>query len=304
MRTELSAIEREAVEAFRGGDATEAWDGVEDAWIAFGLRCLLESGRVLRGLATAFGERVELKEDGSPVTRVERDIEHDLRERLRRFLPAASFIGEETGGSLSSSGFAVAVDPVDGTWAFLSETSSWATVISVLRDGQPFGGFVANPVTGELAYALLGRGARLLRLSAFGEPLTAHTLPTHHAGGDEVLVSLQPDSDTKALRTALHEAWRRGELSVVRSPGGSPAWGLVEAARGHYVYLNAWSRTPSEPFDLVAGVLLVRGAGGDVVDANGEPIDATRHAGPWLAGVDAKKRSLVAAIVRDSWPGG
>ena len=88
----------------------------------------------------------------------------------------------------------------------------------------------------------------------------------------------------------------------MRSPGGSPAWGLVEAARGHYVYLNAWSHLPAEPFDLVAGTLLVRSAGGDVVDAEGAPIDAARHAGPWLAGVDAAQRERVAALVREAWP--
>jgi fructose-1,6-bisphosphatase/inositol monophosphatase family enzyme len=304
MTMELQPIERRAVEAFQRGDATEPWDGGEDAWVGFGLRCLLESGRRLRTHATAFDERVDVKHDGSPVTRLEREIEHDLRERLLRFEPTAAFVGEESGGSLPSSGFAVAVDPVDGTWAFLSETSKWACVIAVLRDGEPYAGFVANPLTGELAYALRGREARLLRLSVFGEPPAAHTLPTRRGGADKVLVSLHPGPHTKALRVALHDAWRRGELGVVRSPGGSPAWGLVEAARGHYVYLNAWSRRSSEPFDLVAGVLLVRSAGGEVVDASGAAIDATRHAGPLLAGVDSEERSLVAAIVRDSWPAG
>ena len=304
MRNELSAIERATVEAFRRGDAARPGDGGEDAWIGFGLRCLLEAGRRLRERATPLDEGVALKQDGTPATNLEREIELDLRARLGRFEPSAAFIGEETGGSLPGSGFAMAVDPVDGTWAFLSETGKWACVVAILHDGRPFAGFVANPVTGELAYALRGRAARLLRLSAFGEPTVAHTLPTRRASADKVLVSVHPGRNTKALRTALHDAWRRGELGVVRSPGGSPTWGLVEAARGHYVYLNAWSRRPAEPFDLVAGALLVRSAGGEVVDASGAPIDATQHAGPWLAGIDAEQRALVAAIVRDSWPAG
>lgn len=305
MTGEPSAPERAILAAFQRGDAALPWNGVDDAaWTGFGLRCLLEAARELRMRAVGHGGRVELKQDGSPVTSLERSIERDVRDRLRVFAPAAAFVGEESGGRLPSTGFAVAVDPVDGTWALLSEASTSACVIAVLRDGQPFAGFVANPSTGELAYALRGGAARLVRLSAFGEPTSAHTLPTRRSADDEILVNLHPGRGTDALRAALHAAWVREEVRVVRSPGGSPTWGLAEAARGHYVYLNAWSRLPAEPFDLAAGTLLVRGAGGEVVDAHGEPIDATRHAGPWLAGVGAGKLARVAAIVRGTWPRG
>ena len=302
--SELVALERQALDAFRRRDPITPWDGVDpQAWVAFGLLCSLEAGCVLRVRSAAFDEHVETKGDGSPVTHLERVVELGIRERLQRFERSAAFLGEETGGTLPDCGYAVAVDPVDGTWGLLSGTASWACVITVLCDGEPFAGFVANPVTGELAYALRGGRARLVRLSAFGEPPAAHTLPTSSPGGNGLLVCLHPDPDAKALRTTLHEAWRRGELDVVRSPGGSPAWSLVEAARGHYVTLNAWSSTPAQPFDLAAGALILRSAGGEVVDASGKPIDATRHAGPWLAGIDADKRSRVAELVRSAWPG-
>ena len=259
---------------------------------------------MLRERSLSFEEPVERKEDGSPVTHLELEIERGIRERLGSFERSAVIVGEETGGTLPARGYAVAVDPVDGTWGLVSGTASWACVISVLLDAQPLAGFVANPVTGELAYATRAGAARLLRLSAFGERPSAHTLPTLPASGSgrRILVSLHPHANARALRIALHEAWRRGEVDVVRSPGGSPAWGMVEAARGHYVYLNAWSRRPAQPFDLAAGALIVRRAGGEVVDANGKAIDATRHAGPWLAGVHPDVRSRVAEIVEGAWP--
>jgi fructose-1,6-bisphosphatase/inositol monophosphatase family enzyme len=302
MSTELTAVERETLDAFRRGDPTEPRGDDDAKWVGFGLRCLLEAGRVLRAHATAFDGRVDLKADGSPATRLEHAVERDVRERLRRFEPAATFLGEETGGALRDSGFAVAVDPVDGTWGFLSETATWACVIAVLRDGQPFAGFLANPATGELAYALHGGDARLLRLAAFGEPPSAHVLPTQRRPEQKLLVCLHPSRQTEALQAALHDAWARGELAVVRSPGGSPAWGLVEAARGHHVYLNAWSGSRAQPFDLVAGALLLRGAGGEITDADGRAIDALSHAGPWIAAVDAERRARVAEIVRGAWP--
>ncbi|MCY2959756.1 MAG: hypothetical protein NTY35_06285 [Planctomycetota bacterium] len=303
MSAPLDATERAALEAFERGLAVARWDGRDQAdWVDFGLRCLLEAGRVLRANSLGFHGRVHVKEDGSPATRLEREVERGVRERLAAFAPDAAFLGEESGGERPGAGFAVAVDPVDGTHAFLSETATWACVISVLLDGQPFAGFVANPATGEIAYALRGGRARLVRLPVFGEPASAHTLPTRAQADGPLLVCLHPHRGTDALRAALHAAWQRDELRLVRSPGGSPTWGLAEAARGHHVYLNAWSREPAQPFDLVAGTLLVRSAGGEVVDADGAPIDATCHAGPWIAGVHAAQRARVAALVRGAWP--
>jgi len=303
MSAELRTIEREALEAFHRGDALTPWNGRdEEAWVGFGLRCLLEAGRTLRRASLGIDGAPELKADGSPATRLERGVEEDLRARLGTFAPQASFTGEETGGPAPGAGFAVAVDPVDGTWGLLAETATWACVLAVLRDGEPFAGFIANPVTGELAYALRGGDARLLRLGAFGEPSSALTLPTRRAGPGPTLVCLHPHRHARTLRVALHQAWRRGELGVVRSPGGSPAWALVEAARGHFVYVNAWTRRAAEPYDLAAPVLFLRCAGGEVIDAAGRPIDATRHAGPWLGGIDPDQRARVAALVREAWP--
>ena len=304
MSTELglNAVESEALNAFREGASTLLRSGVDDGeWAGFGLRCLLEASRVLRHRSIGFAESVELKGDGSATTRLELDLEEAFRARLSIFEPAAAFVGEEAGGSLPTSGFAVAVDPVDGTWAFLTETPTWTSTLAVFHDGQPFAGFVANPMTGELAYALQGSRTRYLRISALGEPDAALTLRGSASREEKVLVSLHPSRRAGAVQHALHEAWRRRELSVVRSPGGSPAWGLLEAARGHFVYVNVWAKHPAQPFDLAAGVLLVRGAGGEVTDLNGAAIDPTHHAGPWVAALDSERRSQVAAIVRDAW---
>lgn len=299
--TELNAVERKALNDFRERVSTTPRSGTDDVeWAGFGLRCLLEASRVLRERSVGFADRVELKGDGSPATRLEASVEEGVRARLSIFESAAAFVGEETGGELPTSGFAVAVDPVDGTWAFLAETPTWASTLTVFRDEQPFAGFIANPATGECAYALRGSKTRYLRISTFGEPDVAFVLPHRAPRKHTVLVSLHPSREAGGVQAALREAWDRGELNMVRSPGGSPAWGLFEAARGHFVYVNVWSAQPAEPFDLAAGVLLVRGAGGEVTDLNGAAIHPTRHAGPWVAGIDAEHRSHVAKIVRDA----
>ena len=52
-----------------------------------------------------------------------------------------------------------------------------------------------------------------------------------------------------------------------------------------------------EPFDLAAGVMLVRNAGGRVVDESGQDIDAASHAGPFVGGVDEEDRQKVLSAI-------
>lgn len=78
---------------------------------------------------------------------------------------------------------------------------------------------------------------------------------------------------------------------------------MVEAARGHYVYVNLWSQRPARPYDLAAAVALVRGAGGDVTDLDGVALDAEQPAGPWIASLDDESRVRVAALVKAAWRG-
>ncbi len=299
--TDLNTTELNALRDFREGTATVARsDAADSAWASFGLRCMLESCRLLRGSAVALAKDVNIKQDGSPATRLERDVEQGIRARLSEFDPTAAFVGEETGGELPLSGLAVAVDPVDGTWAFLTETGTWASTLAVFRDGQAIAGFVASPMTGELGYALAGGPTRCLRVSTFGEGDSALELPSGGPQSEKLLVNLHPSRGDEAMRQVLYAAWNRSELRMVRSPGGSPAWGLLEAARGHFIYVNAWSGRPAEPFDLAAGVLLVRGAGGEVTDLDGAPIDPLEHAGPWVAGLDAGACARVTALIKDA----
>ena len=115
---------------------------------------------------------VDLKSDGSPVTELDRKVEEMVRAALATFHPETAVVGEEGGGELPIEGLAVAIDPVDGTWAFISGTGTAATTLAVFRDGVPFLGVVANPSTGEIAYAESGGEARLIQMAIFGEPDT------------------------------------------------------------------------------------------------------------------------------------
>ncbi len=308
----LTKLERACIDAHRKGNGTDAAVGTtvgttggttggEAEWLRFGLSVLLETGRMVRGMRLLpMDEGVRFKSDGSPVTPLEHRIETFVRERLTDFCPEAGFVGEESGGTLPPRGFAAALDPVDGTWSLVNRTETCATGLAFFHDGEAFLGMVLNPATGELAYAARDTGTRLLQIALFGEDDAACPLPGERLRPRALLVNLQPSRDTQAMVGGLFEAWREGGLNMVKLPGGSPLWAMLEAAKGSFVYVNLWSRRAAHAYDLAAGIMLVRGAGGDVTDLAGKPIQTTDHRGPFVAGIDQEARRKVAAIVRNS----
>jgi fructose-1,6-bisphosphatase/inositol monophosphatase family enzyme len=300
MNVTLNTLEKSRLAEFRrGGEWHLERKGDELAdWIAFGLDLVLHAGRWAR--RQRFGEQnVEMKGDGTPVTPVESEIEQLLRSRLADFEPSARVVGEESGGELPARGVAVAVDPVDGTWAFMSRTETFSTTLAMFRDGRPFLGMVASPSTGEVGYGTLDTGTRLIQLSMLGEDDSGRDLPFAGSDPNVVLVNVHPGRGTRTLVEALYGAWESSDVRMVRSPGGSPSWALLEAAKGRFVYINRWSQRQAAPYDLAAGVLLVRGAGGEVTDLQGHAIDPVRHAGPFVAAIDEAARNTVLEIAQE-----
>jgi fructose-1,6-bisphosphatase/inositol monophosphatase family enzyme len=296
----LNDIEKKCLRDYRNGnEATVDLGGDElGHWVTFGIRLLLDAGRIVREGRDGLTESaVDYKEDGSPATRLEAEIEHLLRDRLVKLDPQAVVVGEETGGTLTSSGTAVAMDPIDGTWAFLSGLSTWTTTLAVFKDGKPILGMVSNPTTGEIGYAT-SNNSRLVRLSVFGEDDTAWMLPLRRVTDGAVLVNVHPNREARGLVHTLYDAWQNDQVRMVRSPGGSPSWALLEAAKGDFAYTNMWSKGPTAAYDLAAGVMLVEGAGGRVVSLDGNPINGLNHQGPFVAAIDKSAQRIVVEIVR------
>jgi len=296
----LTQLETNCLEAFRHQRAPDldAARSEKDAWLLFGLSVALEAGKWIREIRSRpLAGIVQFKDDGSPVTEIEIEIELLCRRRLQSFSPTAAIVGEETAGELPTTGVAVAIDPIDGTWALLNRTATCAVSLAVFRDGSPFCGIVLNPATGEMGYSLSGERTRLLQVSAFGEDDFACDLPLEQVREGVVLVNLHPSRSAGLVATKLFSAWAEGTIRMVRMPGGSPAWALLEAAKGSFAYVNLWSRKPADAFDLAAGILLVRNAGGNVTNLYGQPIESVGHHGPLVASVDATARTTISRIL-------
>jgi myo-inositol-1(or 4)-monophosphatase len=221
--------------------------------------------KVARGLIRDFGElenlQVSLKGPGDFVTSADQRTEKLLVEELSRVRPGYGFLCEETGkyeGADKTHRFII--DPLDGTTNFLHGVPIFAVSVALEREGQLVSGVIFNPISNELFVAEKGSGAFLndKRLRVAGRK----------SMGDALFATGIPYSGKSGHARSLAEV----AAVIAISPGirrcGSAALDLAGVAMGRFDGfwergLNAW--------DMAAGILLVREAGGVITDLDGGP---------------------------------
>lgn len=92
---------------------------------------------------------VDEKDDRSPVTEADRQIELRLREMIMSRYPQHGIIGEEFGPYQPQAEFVWVIDPIDGTRSFITGRPLFGTIIGLLHQGQPLLGLVDQAYTKE-----------------------------------------------------------------------------------------------------------------------------------------------------------
>ena len=219
--------------------------------------------KAARALKRDFGEveqlQVSVKGPGNFVTAADRRAEETLRIELAKARPGYGFLGEE-GGRVEGSDktHTWIVDPLDGTTNFLHGIPHFAISIALERDGEIVAGVVYDPTRNEMFTAEKGTGAylndRRLRVSGrrqIGEALISTGIPFRDRPGQEGYLA------------TLHAVM--AATSGVRR-FGSAALDLAYVAAGRY---DGFWEFGLSPWDVAAGLLLVREAGGYVSDLAG-----------------------------------
>ena len=216
-----------------------------------------------RGLSRDFGEvenlQVSLKGPGDFVSAADRRADQTLIAELRKARPTYGFLTEETGTIEGSDGsHRWIIDPLDGTTNFLHGIPVFAVSIALEREGQIVAGVVLNPILNELYVAERGAGAFLndRRLRVAGRRHLA----------DAVIATGTPH-----MGKANHDAYLAEMRAVMsRTAGvrrvGAAALDLAWVASGRY---DGFWEHGLWPWDMAAGLLLIREAGGYVSDAAG-----------------------------------
>lgn len=103
--------------------------------------------------------KVDTKPDMTPVSDADVAVEGALRDKLGTTRPADAVLGEEFGGDVQFSGRQWVIDPIDGTKNYVRGVPVWATLISLLEDGEPVVGVVSAPALARRWYASKGASA-------------------------------------------------------------------------------------------------------------------------------------------------
>jgi myo-inositol-1(or 4)-monophosphatase len=222
------------------------------------------------------------------VTAVDRDAEAAIIATLGRSIPAARVIGEEgTSGVDVAEGTVFVVDPLDGTTNFLHGFPAYAVSIAALVDGQLRAGVVLDVTRDELFTATASGGAQL--------------------NGVAISVSRERDPSRALIGTGFPFKHRELISPYMRQlPGimastagirraGSAALDLAAVACGRF---DAFWELMLAPWDMAAGALLVREAGGVVTDLWGE--ESRIAHGPLVCGNPSMHRWLLDHIKNSS----
>jgi myo-inositol-1(or 4)-monophosphatase len=220
--------------------------------------------KAARGVQRDYGElsnlQVSLKAPGDYVTAADKKCDKVLRDELGKARPGYSFLTEEFGtvkGTDPDHRFII--DPIDGTMNFMHAVPFFAITIALERKGELVAAITYNPVSDEMFVAEKGSGAflnnkrlRIAQRRDIHETLVSYEMP-HRGGKDHAL--------SRAELSVL-----QGKVVGIRGPG-SAALSLAYVAAGRYDAMvcrniNAW--------DIAAGILLVREAGGFIADPDGD----------------------------------
>lgn len=239
------------------------------AFLATCVAAAVKGGEAVRSYAQRLGTLVwEEKSRADYVSEADRASEAVIGDIIHGRHADATVVGEELSPDLAAAhlarGLVFVADPLDGTTNFLHGLPWYAVSVAAVVDGDLAAGAILNPANGALYTAVAGGGARRngdpIRVSTIEDPIRALV-----ATGFPFKQNVSIDRYLRGLVPVM------GATAGVRRAGAA-ALDLADVAAGHY---DAFWELTLAPWDIAAGILLVREAGGVVTDVAGAPAAVT-----------------------------
>ena len=219
--------------------------------------------KAARNLIRDFGEveqlQVSMKGPSDFVSQADIRAEKTLVAELRKGRPDFGFLLEE-GGVIEGAdkSHTWVIDPLDGTTNFIHGIPHFSISIGLVRDGEPIAGVIYNPITDEMFHAEKGASSfvneRRLRVAA------------RRKLEDSVITTGIPHRGRGDHPRFLREAQAVMETTAGLRRFGSASLDLAYVAAGR---CDGYWESDLKPWDIAAGIVLVREAGGLVTDLDG-----------------------------------
>jgi myo-inositol-1(or 4)-monophosphatase len=213
----------------------------------------------------------EVKGPSDFVSTVDREAEAALSGVILERHPDAGIMAEEGSPRAASRQLLFVADPLDGTTNFLHGFPWYAVSIGALVDGTPTAGAVLNVANGDLFTAVKGSGAR-----KNGQPIAVSTL-TEPARA--LLGTGFPFKHREGIGPTMKFLPKLMESTAGLRRAGAASLDLCDVACGRF---DAFWELQLAPWDVAAGILIIREAGGVITDLEGKPASVAH--GPIVAG--------------------
>ena len=204
--------------------------------------------------------QVNLKFGHEVVTKVDLGSEKIVIKEIKKSFPDHEILSEESGDNFKKSDYLWIIDPIDGTTNFTIHNPLWAVSLGLAYKNKIIFGFIYAPVLKELFLAEKGKGAylnnRKIRISRVKKTKEIHTF-CHGSTKESVL---------KALKYYQYQKLHKLDCRQL----GSASMELAYVASGR---VESIMIPGAHSWDVAAGALLVREAGGRVSDFDGKVWD-------------------------------
>lgn len=241
-----------------------------------------EAGRIIREARVTNTFSYQFKEDDTPQTNIDVQIQEYMSKRLRDSFNI-QVMGEENHNNFDPNKPYWAIDPIDGTWAFITHENTSAINLSLIENNEVILGIVYNPFTNE--FFQTERGAKsyigMLKL-----PLREN----EHVA----VVNFKPERE-HAIVGSLNALFKENKIKKLTSIGGSITYSMCMVAKGAFSNYITFFEKPANAWDLSAAYIIIKNAGGFVTDLDGVEIDPISHEGYIIASANE--------IVRDEFLG-
>ena len=222
--------------------------------------CRKASKTVIRDFGEIENLQVSLKGPGDFVTNCDKKVEKILIDELLKARPSYSILSEEIGEINNDDSFKWIIDPIDGTSNFLHGIPHFAISIGLEHNKEIVCGIIYDPIKDEMFTAEKGNGSYMnnqrMRVSSRSKL------------EDCMIFTGGPKRDAKNRELALKEYYKFSikVLTPIRKLG-SASLDMAYVAAGR---CDGFLQRNLNYWDVAAGIILVKEAGGFVTDFNGE----------------------------------
>jgi myo-inositol-1(or 4)-monophosphatase len=213
-----------------------------------------ESGKIITPYFADPTLSVDTKSDASPVTIADRNAEEFLRNQIRKEYPTHGIIGEEFGNEREGAEFVWVLDPIDGTKSFISGCPLFGTLIALLYQGKPVLGAIHQPVLQQLCLddgvttTFNDKRVKVRNTSSLKDATLLYTERKMIAAHQNIIAFEKLESRCNLVRT-----W-------------GDCYGYLLLACG---FADIMMDPIMNPWDLLALVPIIQGAGGTITDWHG-----------------------------------